>query len=171
MLFGVGNELLEWLGVEVAVRHQARAGENERDRGGDGPIGVELRGEWKALPWLTVSAASAHTRGTSTRNGVEEPLDSVEPPRTALGLRAVQGADFAQYWIVQPLILIASALLLWSAARLRHRRGATGPDAAGSSRAPMVASDRDATFHQPCPEPVDQAVSRGGVRRARAPGR
>ena len=43
MLFGVRDELLERLGIEVAVRHQARAGEDERHRHGDRPVGVELR--------------------------------------------------------------------------------------------------------------------------------
>jgi hemoglobin/transferrin/lactoferrin receptor protein len=54
--------------------------------------GVELRGEWRVSTAWTVNAASALTRGTSTRNGVAEPLDSVEPARTALGLRWQEGA-------------------------------------------------------------------------------
>ena len=49
--------------------------------------GVELRGQWQLNPAWRLAAATARTRGTSTRNGVEEPLDSVEPARTALGLR------------------------------------------------------------------------------------
>jgi hemoglobin/transferrin/lactoferrin receptor protein len=54
--------------------------------------GVELRGEWRLSPAWSVNASSALTRGTSTRNGVAEPLDSVEPARTALGLRWQDGA-------------------------------------------------------------------------------
>jgi hemoglobin/transferrin/lactoferrin receptor protein len=54
--------------------------------------GVELRAEWRLSPAWSVNAASALTRGTSTRNGVAEPLDSVEPARTALGLRWQDGA-------------------------------------------------------------------------------
>ena len=53
--------------------------------------GIELRGEWRMAPAWTVSAATALTRGTNTRNGVAEPLDSVEPARTALGLRYTAG--------------------------------------------------------------------------------
>jgi hypothetical protein len=45
MLFGVGDELLKRLRIEVAIRHQARAGEDEGHRGRDRPIGVELRGD------------------------------------------------------------------------------------------------------------------------------
>jgi hemoglobin/transferrin/lactoferrin receptor protein len=54
--------------------------------------GVELRGEWRVSTAWSLNAASALTRGTSTRNGVAEPLDSVEPARTALGLRWQEGA-------------------------------------------------------------------------------
>ena len=54
--------------------------------------GVEWRGEWRPAPRWTLTAATALARGTSTRNGVEEPLDSVEPVRTALGLRYAAGA-------------------------------------------------------------------------------
>jgi hemoglobin/transferrin/lactoferrin receptor protein len=53
--------------------------------------GLELRGEWQGGP-LAVTLASALTRGTSTRAGLEEPLDSVDPARTALGLRWTSGA-------------------------------------------------------------------------------
>ena len=53
--------------------------------------GVELRLEWRAAPALSVSAATARTRGTGTRNDVTVPLDSVEPARTALGLRYATG--------------------------------------------------------------------------------
>jgi hemoglobin/transferrin/lactoferrin receptor protein len=54
--------------------------------------GVELRGEWRMAAAWTLNAASAVTRGTSTRNGLSEPLDSVEPARTAVGLRYAAGA-------------------------------------------------------------------------------
>lgn len=53
--------------------------------------GLELRGEWQQGPWQ-LSLAHARSRGTSTRNGAEEPLDSVDPARTALGLRWTAGA-------------------------------------------------------------------------------
>ena len=54
--------------------------------------GVEARGEWRIDPAWLITAATALTRGTSTRDGVEAPLDSVEPARTALGLRYGAGA-------------------------------------------------------------------------------
>ncbi len=54
--------------------------------------GVELRGEWKIDRAWALTAATAATRGTRSTNGVEEPLDSVDPARTALGLRYTQGA-------------------------------------------------------------------------------
>ena len=66
--------------------------------------GVELRGEWRVLPAWTLNAASALTRGTSTRNGVAEPLDSVEPMRTALGLRYMAAA-----WELRADVLHAQA--------------------------------------------------------------
>jgi len=66
--------------------------------------GVELRGEWRVSPAWSVNAASALTRGTSTRNGVAEPLDSVEPARTALGLRWQAGA-----WDLRADVLHAQA--------------------------------------------------------------
>jgi hemoglobin/transferrin/lactoferrin receptor protein len=65
--------------------------------------GLEARGEWQQGPW-SVTLASALTRGTSTRNGVEEPLDSVEPARTALGLRWTSGA-----WQLRADVLRAEA--------------------------------------------------------------
>jgi hemoglobin/transferrin/lactoferrin receptor protein len=65
--------------------------------------GVELRTEWQQGPF-SVTLASALTRGTSTRNGVEEPLDSVEPARTALGLRWTAGA-----WQLRADVLHAEA--------------------------------------------------------------
>ena len=54
--------------------------------------GVELRGDWQLSGAWSLTAATALTRGTSTRNGVEEPLDSVDPARTAIGLRFEAGA-------------------------------------------------------------------------------
>ena len=54
--------------------------------------GIELRGEWKVAIGWSLNAATALTRGTSTRSGVSQPLDSVEPARTALGLRYAAGA-------------------------------------------------------------------------------
>jgi hemoglobin/transferrin/lactoferrin receptor protein len=58
--------------------------------------GVELRGAWRLGGAWTLKAASALTRGTSTRGGVAEALDSVEPARTALGLGYEAGAWVAQ---------------------------------------------------------------------------
>lgn len=66
--------------------------------------GVELRGEWHVSPAWSINAASALTRGSSTRNGVAVPLDSVEPARTALGLRYVAGA-----WDLRADVLHAQA--------------------------------------------------------------
>jgi hemoglobin/transferrin/lactoferrin receptor protein len=66
--------------------------------------GVELRGEWRMAAAWTLNAASAVTRGTSTRNGVSEPLDSVEPARTAVGLRYAAGA-----WDLRADVLHAQA--------------------------------------------------------------
>lgn len=54
--------------------------------------GVELRGELRMAAAWSVNVATALTRGTSTRNGVSQPLDSEEPARTALGLRYTAGA-------------------------------------------------------------------------------
>jgi hypothetical protein len=36
-------------------------------------------------------------------------------------LRAVQGSGFGQYWITQPVILAASAIVMWSTSRVRVR--------------------------------------------------
>jgi hemoglobin/transferrin/lactoferrin receptor protein len=66
--------------------------------------GVELRGEWRVSPAWSLNAATALTRGTSTRSGVAEPLDSVEPARTALGLRYEAGA-----WDLRADVLHAQA--------------------------------------------------------------
>jgi hemoglobin/transferrin/lactoferrin receptor protein len=49
--------------------------------------GVELRGEWHFAPGWQLTAAHARTRGERTVGGSAEPLDSVEPAKTALGLR------------------------------------------------------------------------------------
>jgi hemoglobin/transferrin/lactoferrin receptor protein len=49
--------------------------------------GVELRGEWRVGTHWTVTAGSALSRGYSEINGARVPLDSVEPLRTALGVR------------------------------------------------------------------------------------
>ncbi len=54
--------------------------------------GAELRGEWRINAVWRLSAATAMTRGTRVRDGLSEPLDSIEPARTALGLRFEQGA-------------------------------------------------------------------------------
>jgi hemoglobin/transferrin/lactoferrin receptor protein len=79
--------------------------------------GVELRGEWRVSPAWTVNLATALTRGTSSRNGVAEPLDSVEPARTALGLRYLAGA-----WELRADVLHAEA-------KARDRVRATTPPA------------------------------------------
>jgi len=54
--------------------------------------GIELRSDWQLTPAWSLSLASAATRGSSTRSGLTQPLDSVEPARTALGLRYAAGA-------------------------------------------------------------------------------
>lgn len=79
--------------------------------------GVELRGEWRLSDAWSLNAASALARGTSTRQGVDEPLDSVEPARTALGLRWQAGA-----WDLR-------ADLLHAEAKARDRIRATTPAA------------------------------------------
>lgn len=66
--------------------------------------GVEFRGGWQMTPAWGLTAAAALARGTSTRNGVSQPLDSVEPARTALGLRYAAGA-----WELQADVLHAQA--------------------------------------------------------------
>ena len=48
--------------------------------------GVEARAEWQIAPAWRLSLASAATRGNSERDGVEQPLNSIEPARTAMGL-------------------------------------------------------------------------------------
>jgi len=53
--------------------------------------GVEARAEWRFAPAWRLSLASAVVRGTSTRNGIDEPLDSVDPARAALGLHYSAG--------------------------------------------------------------------------------
>ncbi len=54
--------------------------------------GSELRAEWQMSSAWSLSAAHARTRGTSTQDGIESPLDSVDPARSSLGLRYVRGA-------------------------------------------------------------------------------
>jgi hemoglobin/transferrin/lactoferrin receptor protein len=54
--------------------------------------GTELRAEWQVDKEWTLSAATARTRGTSTREGVDAPLDSVDPARSSVGLRWSRGA-------------------------------------------------------------------------------
>ncbi len=54
--------------------------------------GIELRGEWRAGTQWTVTAGSALSRGYSEVSGTRVPLDSVEPLRTALGVRYDAGA-------------------------------------------------------------------------------
>lgn len=49
--------------------------------------GVEARIVWDVLPGLNLNAAVAKSRGHSIRNGVETPLDSVQPLRGKLGAR------------------------------------------------------------------------------------
>ncbi len=66
--------------------------------------GIELRGDWRFAAAWTLSAATAMTRGTSTRNGIEEPLDSVDPARTALGLHYETAA-----WALRADLLHAEA--------------------------------------------------------------
>lgn len=54
--------------------------------------GVEARVVWDVLPGLNLNAAVAKSRGHSIRNGVETPLDSVQPLRGKLGARYEVGA-------------------------------------------------------------------------------
>jgi hemoglobin/transferrin/lactoferrin receptor protein len=54
--------------------------------------GVELRGEWQFARAWRVSAAHARTRGSRTVEGVTEPLETIEPAKTAIGLRWAEGA-------------------------------------------------------------------------------
>jgi hemoglobin/transferrin/lactoferrin receptor protein len=54
--------------------------------------GGELRAEWAIDSAWSLRLASATTRGTSTRDGVDSPLDSVDPARTSVGLRYARGA-------------------------------------------------------------------------------
>ncbi len=49
--------------------------------------GVELRGEWRAGTQWTLTAGSALSRGYREVNGAREPLNTVEPLRTSLGVR------------------------------------------------------------------------------------
>lgn len=70
--------------------------------------GAELRGEWRIDATWALTVATAITRGTSSRTGpagtLSEPLDSVDPARTAIGLRFEQGA-----WQLRADLLHAAA--------------------------------------------------------------
>ncbi len=66
--------------------------------------GLEVRADWRLSAAWSVTAATAWTRGTSTKQGVTQPLDSVEPARTALGLRCTAGA-----WDLRADVLHAAA--------------------------------------------------------------
>lgn len=54
--------------------------------------GVEARVNWQPMDALQLRAAGAVTRGTTERNGVTAPLETVEPPRLSVGARWTQGA-------------------------------------------------------------------------------
>lgn len=54
--------------------------------------GVEARFVWQAFTGLTINGALANTRGHSTKNGVETPLDTVQPLRASLSARYETGA-------------------------------------------------------------------------------
>ena len=79
--------------------------------------GGEVRAEWRMSPAWTLTGASAVTRGTSERNGIEEPLDSVDPARTAIGLRWAAGS------------LEMRADVLHAQAKARDRIRVTTPEA------------------------------------------
>lgn len=49
--------------------------------------GYELRGEWAFNQLWSASAAFAHARGDVKENGIETPLDSIDPDKLVLGLR------------------------------------------------------------------------------------
>jgi hemoglobin/transferrin/lactoferrin receptor protein len=66
--------------------------------------GVELRAQWRVHSRWQITLATALTRGASTRAGVQEALDSVEPARTAWGLRFNGGA-----WELQADLLHAQS--------------------------------------------------------------
>ncbi|WP_431266492.1 TonB-dependent receptor domain-containing protein [Roseateles chitinivorans] len=53
--------------------------------------GVEARIVWDLMPGLNLNASVAKTRGHSTENGVETPLDSVQPLRGKVGARYETG--------------------------------------------------------------------------------
>jgi hemoglobin/transferrin/lactoferrin receptor protein len=54
--------------------------------------GAEVRLHWQIDPDWQASAAAAWAEGTRQRDGVREPLDSVDPLRVALGLQRRAGA-------------------------------------------------------------------------------
>ncbi len=53
--------------------------------------GVEARIVWDLMPGLNLNASVAKSRGHSTENGVETPLDSVQPLRGKVGARYETG--------------------------------------------------------------------------------
>lgn len=53
--------------------------------------GVEARAVWDVTPGLSLQAAVAHAEGHSTVNGVESPLNSVQPLRATLRARYERG--------------------------------------------------------------------------------
>ena len=79
--------------------------------------GLEARAEWRFAPGWQINAASAVARGTSQRQNVEQPLNSVDPARTALGLRYSAGT-----WSV-------NADLLRAQGKSAGRIAATQPEA------------------------------------------
>ncbi len=54
--------------------------------------GVELRGQWRIDTRWTVTAGSALSRGSTERNGISQPLDTVEPLRSVVGVQWRAGA-------------------------------------------------------------------------------
>ena len=49
--------------------------------------GFELRGEWAFLENWSTSASYAHAKGDAKQNGVEAPLNTIDPDKLVLGLR------------------------------------------------------------------------------------
>ena len=91
--------------------------------------GVELRAEWRLAAAWSATLATALTRGSSTRNGVTAPLDSVEPARTALGLRYTAPA----------LTLHADVLHAQGKARGRISAAGSVPSSPGAPASPAFA--------------------------------
>ncbi|WP_431259015.1 TonB-dependent hemoglobin/transferrin/lactoferrin family receptor [Roseateles chitinivorans] len=65
--------------------------------------GVEARFIWDLMPGLNLNASVAKSRGHSTENGVETPLDSVQPLRGKVGARYETGP-----WVVETTWLHSS---------------------------------------------------------------